>query len=50
MPSGVGARSGLPVGVSLVGVPDAEPAIAQIAIDLQERELLPPVAPLARAG
>jgi aspartyl-tRNA(Asn)/glutamyl-tRNA(Gln) amidotransferase subunit A len=46
LPSGVGARSGLPVGVSLVGVPDAEPALVQIAIDLQEHAL-PPIAPPA---
>jgi aspartyl-tRNA(Asn)/glutamyl-tRNA(Gln) amidotransferase subunit A len=49
LPAGVGARSGLPVGVSLVGLPDAEPALVQLAIDLQERELAPPVAPLAAA-
>lgn len=43
LPSGVGRSSGLPVGVSLVGVPDSEPALVQAAIDLQERELAPVV-------
>jgi aspartyl-tRNA(Asn)/glutamyl-tRNA(Gln) amidotransferase subunit A len=41
LPAGLGARSQLPVGVSLVGLPDAEPLLAQVAIDLQERELPP---------
>jgi aspartyl-tRNA(Asn)/glutamyl-tRNA(Gln) amidotransferase subunit A len=41
LPAGLGARSGLPVGISLVGPPDAEPLLMQAAIDLQERELAP---------
>jgi aspartyl-tRNA(Asn)/glutamyl-tRNA(Gln) amidotransferase subunit A len=44
LPSGVGRRSGLPVGVSLVGLPDTEPALVQAAIDLQEHGL-PPISP-----
>jgi aspartyl-tRNA(Asn)/glutamyl-tRNA(Gln) amidotransferase subunit A len=40
-PAGLGARSGLPVGVSLVGLPDAEPLLVQTAIDLQATELPP---------
>jgi aspartyl-tRNA(Asn)/glutamyl-tRNA(Gln) amidotransferase subunit A len=40
-PAGLGSRSRLPVGVSLVGPPDAEPLLAQIAIDLQATELPP---------
>ena len=41
LPAGLGARSGLPVGVSLIGPPDAEPLLVQAAIDLQEHELPP---------
>ena len=41
LPAGLGARSGLPVGVSLIGPPDAEPLLVQTAIDLQEHELGP---------
>ena len=41
LPAGLGSRSGLPVGVSLVGLPDAEPVLVQAAIDLQEHELPP---------
>jgi len=41
LPAGLGARSGLPVGVSLVGPPDAEPLLVQAAIDLQAAELPP---------
>lgn len=41
LPAGLGARSGLPVGVSLIGPPDAEPLLVQAAIDLQEHELAP---------
>ena len=41
LPAGLGARSGLPVGVSLIGPPDAEPLLVQTAIDLQELELAP---------
>jgi aspartyl-tRNA(Asn)/glutamyl-tRNA(Gln) amidotransferase subunit A len=43
--AGVGSRSGLPVGASLIGLPDAEPLLAQIAIDLQEHELATPRPP-----
>jgi aspartyl-tRNA(Asn)/glutamyl-tRNA(Gln) amidotransferase subunit A len=45
LPAGVGSRSGLPVGVSLIGVPDAEPALVQLAIDIQQHALPPLVAP-----
>jgi aspartyl-tRNA(Asn)/glutamyl-tRNA(Gln) amidotransferase subunit A len=41
LPAGLGSRSGLPVGVSLVGLHDAEPLLVQTAIDLQEHELPP---------
>ena len=41
LPAGRGARSGLPVGVSLIGPPDAEPVLVQAAIDLQEHALPP---------
>jgi aspartyl-tRNA(Asn)/glutamyl-tRNA(Gln) amidotransferase subunit A len=41
LPSGLGSRSGLPVGVSLVGPPDAEPLLVQTAIDLQAAQLPP---------
>jgi aspartyl-tRNA(Asn)/glutamyl-tRNA(Gln) amidotransferase subunit A len=44
LPAGLGPRSGLPVGVSIVGLPDAEPQLVQIAIDLQAHEL-PPLRP-----
>ncbi len=46
LPAGLGARSGLPVGVSLVGLPDTEPLLAQVGIDLQAQELPVPVAPV----
>jgi aspartyl-tRNA(Asn)/glutamyl-tRNA(Gln) amidotransferase subunit A len=46
LPAGLGTRSRLPVGVSLIGPPDAEPLLVQTAIDLQEHEL-PPIAPPA---
>ena len=49
LPAGLGARSGLPVGVSLIGPPDAEPLLVQAAIDLQEHEL-PPLRPRRRAA
>ena len=42
LPAGPGRRSGLPVGVSLIGLPDSEPALVQLAIDLQAHELPPP--------
>jgi aspartyl-tRNA(Asn)/glutamyl-tRNA(Gln) amidotransferase subunit A len=41
LPAGLGARSRLPVGVSLVGPPDAEPVLVQAAIDLQASALPP---------
>jgi aspartyl-tRNA(Asn)/glutamyl-tRNA(Gln) amidotransferase subunit A len=43
--AGLGPRSGLPVGFSLVGPPDAEPLLARAAIDLQATELPPPRPP-----
>jgi aspartyl-tRNA(Asn)/glutamyl-tRNA(Gln) amidotransferase subunit A len=39
LPAGLGSRSRLPVGVSLVGLPDAEPVLVQAGIDLQASEL-----------
>jgi aspartyl-tRNA(Asn)/glutamyl-tRNA(Gln) amidotransferase subunit A len=45
LPAGLGGRSGLPVGVSLVGPRGAEAAVARAAIDLQEHALAPPVVP-----
>jgi aspartyl-tRNA(Asn)/glutamyl-tRNA(Gln) amidotransferase subunit A len=47
LPAGLGARSGLPVGVSLIGPRGAEAEVAAAAIDLQEHALPPPVAPYA---
>src|SRR3954468_4975791 len=47
LPAGLGARSGLPVGMSLIGPRGAEAAVAAAAIDLQEHALAPPVAPYA---
>src|SRR4051812_32729334 len=44
VPAGLGARSGLPVGVSLIGPRGAEASVAEAAIDLQEHALAPPVA------
>jgi Asp-tRNA(Asn)/Glu-tRNA(Gln) amidotransferase A subunit family amidase len=44
LPAGLGARSGLPVGVSLIGRRGAETDVARVAIDLQEHALAPPVA------
>jgi aspartyl-tRNA(Asn)/glutamyl-tRNA(Gln) amidotransferase subunit A len=49
LPAGLGSRSGLPVGVSLIGPPDAEPLLVQAAIDVQEHEL-PPLVLGARRG
>jgi Asp-tRNA(Asn)/Glu-tRNA(Gln) amidotransferase A subunit family amidase len=43
LPAGLGSRTGLPVGVSLVAPRGREAAVTQLAIDLQERELPPPV-------
>jgi aspartyl-tRNA(Asn)/glutamyl-tRNA(Gln) amidotransferase subunit A len=40
-PAGLGSRSRLPVGVSLVGPTDTEPVLVQAAIDLQAAELPP---------
>jgi aspartyl-tRNA(Asn)/glutamyl-tRNA(Gln) amidotransferase subunit A len=45
LPAGVGPRSGLPVGVSLIAPRGAEAPLVQAAIDLQEHALAPPVAP-----
>jgi aspartyl-tRNA(Asn)/glutamyl-tRNA(Gln) amidotransferase subunit A len=45
LPAGVGARSGLPVGASLIGPRGAEAAVVQAGIDLQEHAVAPPVAP-----
>jgi aspartyl-tRNA(Asn)/glutamyl-tRNA(Gln) amidotransferase subunit A len=45
LPAGLGARSGLPVGVSLIAPRGAEAAVVQAGIDLQEHALAPPVAP-----
>jgi aspartyl-tRNA(Asn)/glutamyl-tRNA(Gln) amidotransferase subunit A len=39
LPAGLGPRTGLPVGASLIGPPDTEPQLVQIAIDLQAQEL-----------
>ncbi|UGS33996.1 amidase [Capillimicrobium parvum] len=44
LPAGLGARSGLPVGVSLVAPRGREALVAQVGMDLQAGEL-PPVAP-----
>jgi aspartyl-tRNA(Asn)/glutamyl-tRNA(Gln) amidotransferase subunit A len=41
LPAGLGPRTGLPVGVSLIGPPDTEPLLVQTAIDLQAHELPP---------
>jgi aspartyl-tRNA(Asn)/glutamyl-tRNA(Gln) amidotransferase subunit A len=46
LPTGLGARSGLPVGVSLVGPPDTEALLAQVGIDLQAQELEVPAPPV----
>jgi aspartyl-tRNA(Asn)/glutamyl-tRNA(Gln) amidotransferase subunit A len=45
LPAGVGRRSGLPVGVSLIGPRGREAPLVQAGIDLQEHELEAPVAP-----
>ena len=42
LPAGVGSRSGLPVGVSLIAPRGAEASLVQAGIDLQEHELEPP--------
>jgi hypothetical protein len=41
LPAGIGRRTGLPVGVSLVARRGAEAPLVRAAIDLQERELPP---------
>jgi aspartyl-tRNA(Asn)/glutamyl-tRNA(Gln) amidotransferase subunit A len=43
--AGLGPRTGLPVGASLIAPADAEPLLVQIAIDLQEHELPAPRPP-----
>ena len=45
LPAGLGAVSGLPVGVSLVGQRGTEAPLLQAAIDLQEHALAPPRPP-----
>lgn len=46
MPAGLGARSGLPVGISLIGPRGTEARVLQIGIDLQTHVLHPlPAAP-----
>jgi aspartyl-tRNA(Asn)/glutamyl-tRNA(Gln) amidotransferase subunit A len=45
--AGVGPRTGLPVGASFIGVPDSEPLLVQVAIDLQAGELPAPRPPAA---
>ena len=47
LPAGLGARSGLPVGVSLIAPRGAEADVVQAGIDLQEHALAPPVVPYA---
>jgi aspartyl-tRNA(Asn)/glutamyl-tRNA(Gln) amidotransferase subunit A len=42
LPAGVGSRSGLPVGVSLIAPRGCEAPLVQAAIDLQEHALAPP--------
>jgi aspartyl-tRNA(Asn)/glutamyl-tRNA(Gln) amidotransferase subunit A len=42
LPVGIGAGSGLPAGVSLIGPPRAEDVLIRTAVDLQERALQPP--------
>jgi aspartyl-tRNA(Asn)/glutamyl-tRNA(Gln) amidotransferase subunit A len=41
LPAGIGGRSGLPVGVSLIAPRGAEAPLVQAAVDLQERALAP---------
>jgi aspartyl-tRNA(Asn)/glutamyl-tRNA(Gln) amidotransferase subunit A len=45
LPAGLGTRSGLPVGVSLIAPRGHERPLVQAGIDLQEHELEPPLAP-----
>jgi aspartyl-tRNA(Asn)/glutamyl-tRNA(Gln) amidotransferase subunit A len=46
LPAGVGRRSGLPVGVSLIAPRGREAPLVQAGIDLQEHELAAPLAPV----
>jgi aspartyl-tRNA(Asn)/glutamyl-tRNA(Gln) amidotransferase subunit A len=50
LPAGLGARSGLPVGVSLIAPRGREATIVQLGVDLQEADggLRPPSAPATR--
>jgi aspartyl-tRNA(Asn)/glutamyl-tRNA(Gln) amidotransferase subunit A len=54
LPAGVASRTGLPVGVSLVGHRGREAPLVRLAVTIQERELAPPaprsVRPRAGAG
>ncbi|MGH2858306.1 MAG: amidase [Solirubrobacteraceae bacterium] len=45
LPAGLGGRTGLPVGVSLIAPRGAEQALVQVAIDLQAHVLAPPQLP-----
>jgi aspartyl-tRNA(Asn)/glutamyl-tRNA(Gln) amidotransferase subunit A len=45
LPAGVGSRSGLPVGISLIAPRGHEAPLVQAGIDLQQQELSPPRAP-----
>jgi Asp-tRNA(Asn)/Glu-tRNA(Gln) amidotransferase A subunit family amidase len=50
LPAGVGARTGLPVGVSLIAPRGQEAGVLQIGIDLQAHALRPLPAPSADKG
>jgi aspartyl-tRNA(Asn)/glutamyl-tRNA(Gln) amidotransferase subunit A len=50
LPAGIGRRSGLPVGVSLIAARGREAPLVQAGIDLQEHELEPPRADRDGAG
>ena len=45
LPAGLGARSGMPVGVSLIAPRGREAELLELAIDLQELALTPPPPP-----
>jgi aspartyl-tRNA(Asn)/glutamyl-tRNA(Gln) amidotransferase subunit A len=45
LPAGLGARSGMPVGVSLIAPRGREAELLELAIDLQEHALTPPPPP-----
>jgi aspartyl-tRNA(Asn)/glutamyl-tRNA(Gln) amidotransferase subunit A len=47
LPAGLGASSGLPVGISLIAPRGCEQPLVQLAIDLQTHELAPPLAEVA---